>query len=96
MSEENKLENLEFFESFMDSDPLEDELNPDPNANVAPDILSGEEFDPLAEEDSAETETAETPKETTEEVEATEAEPVAEEESAASEETTDEAAEKGE
>lgn len=50
MSTENKLENLEFFESFMDTDPLEglDDLTPDPNENIAPDILSGEKFDPLA------------------------------------------------
>jgi len=93
MSEENKLENLEFFESFMDSDPLEDELNPDPNANVAPDILSGEEFDPLAEEDSAETETAETPKETTEEVEPVEA---TEEEEETVEDTEDDSEESDE
>ena len=57
MSTENKLENLEFFESFMDTDPLEDfnnlgEDNSDPNANIAPDILNGEEFDPLKEEES--------------------------------------------
>ena len=57
MSTENKLENLEFFESFMDTDPLEDfndltDDNSDPNANIAPDILNGEEFDPLKEEES--------------------------------------------
>jgi hypothetical protein len=54
MSTENKLENLEFFESFMDTDPLDnlDDLTPDPNKNIAPDILSGENFDPLADDDS--------------------------------------------
>lgn len=52
MSTENKLENLEFFESFMDTDPLDnlDDLTPDPNKNIAPDILSGEKFDPLADD----------------------------------------------
>ena len=52
MSTENKLENLEFFESFMDTDPLDglDDLTPDPNKNIAPDILSGEKFDPLSDE----------------------------------------------
>lgn len=58
MSDENKLENLEFFESFMDSDPLEDVASDDPNANVAPDILQGEEFDPLK---NTEEQTPETP-----------------------------------
>lgn len=54
MSTENKLENLEFFESFMDTDPLDnlDDLTPDPNKNIAPDILNGEDFDPLADDDS--------------------------------------------
>ena len=82
MSDENKLENLEFFESFMDSDPLEDVASDDPNANVAPDILQGEEFDPLkGSEETAEAtseseeelpevpkeQPAETPEESTEE-----------------------------
>jgi len=83
MSEDNKLDNLEFFESFMDTDPLEDVANDDPNANIAPDILQGEDFDPLAESEEASTEdlpdlpkaeptTAEAPEEeTTEEVEDT-------------------------
>jgi len=59
MSTENKLENLEFFESFMDTDPLEDfdgltDDNSDPNANIAPDILNGEDFDPLKDEEPLE------------------------------------------
>jgi hypothetical protein len=55
MSTENKLENLEFFESFMDNDPLDglDDLTPDPNKNIAPDILNGEDFDPLNEEEDS-------------------------------------------
>lgn len=42
-----KLDNLEFFESFLDSDDPIDDIVDDPNRNVAPDILNGEEFDPL-------------------------------------------------
>lgn len=90
MSEENKLENLEFFESFMDTtDPLDDDLSSDPNANIAPDILSGEEFDPLEEEEEtpeedlpkpAESKTTETPEEETQEEEETEEEEVEEDE----------------
>ena len=53
MSTENKLENLEFFESFMDTDPLDglEDTTPDPNKNIAPDILNGEDFDPLEDEE---------------------------------------------
>jgi len=53
MSTENKLENLEFFESFMDTDPLDglEDTTPDPNKNIAPDILNGEDFDPLDDEE---------------------------------------------
>lgn len=87
MSDDNKLENLEFFESFMDSDPIDDVLSDDPNANVAPDILQGEEFDPLkdkSEEPAAEETTEETPEtpieESTEELPTEEEETVEEEE----------------
>jgi hypothetical protein len=53
MSTENKLENLEFFESFMDTDPLDglEDTTPDPNKNIAPDILNGEDFEPLDDEE---------------------------------------------
>jgi len=67
MSTENKLENLEFFESFMDTDPLdgpdgfEDGIS-DPNQNIAPDILNGEDFDPLKEEIPTDEDEPELPK----------------------------------
>jgi hypothetical protein len=50
---DSSLENLEFFDSFSVDDPLDlDDTTPqDPNANVKPDILGGEDFDPLAEEE---------------------------------------------
>jgi hypothetical protein len=45
------LDNLEFFENFANDDPLlEDGTNFDPNANLAPDILSGEKLE-LEEDD---------------------------------------------
>ena len=48
MSNNDKLENLEFFDSFLDTDPIDsDPINYDPNQNLAPDILNGEKFDPL-------------------------------------------------
>jgi len=58
MSTDNKLESLEFFESFMDNDPLDDSdgLTPDPNENIKPDILNGEDFDPLEDTDSDDSE----------------------------------------
>jgi len=43
---DNPLENLEFFETFSVDDPIED-IQFDPNKNVKPDILSGEKFNPL-------------------------------------------------
>ena len=49
MTNDNPLENLEFFDSFSVDDPFEDAAE-DPNANVKPDILNGEDYDPLAEE----------------------------------------------
>lgn len=49
MTNDNPLENLEFFDSFSVDDPFEDAPE-DPNANVKPDILNGEDYDPLAEE----------------------------------------------
>lgn len=50
---DSSLENLEFFDSFSVDDPLdlEDNTPQDPNANVKPDILGGEDFDPLADEE---------------------------------------------
>lgn len=50
MTNDNPLENLEFFDSFSVDDPFEDAPE-DPNANVKPDILNGEDFDPLADEE---------------------------------------------
>lgn len=50
---DNPLENLEFFETFSVDDPI-DEIQFDPNQNVKPDILSGENFDPLNEEEENE------------------------------------------
>lgn len=48
----SSLENLEFFDSFSVDDPLDlDTPIEDPNANIKPDILSGEEFDPTDEEE---------------------------------------------
>ena len=45
------LDNLEFFENFANDDPLlDDGTNFDPNANLAPDILSGEKLE-LEEDD---------------------------------------------
>lgn len=49
MPNDNPLENLEFFDSFSVDDPFEDAPE-NPNANVKPDILNGENYDPLAEE----------------------------------------------
>ena len=49
MTNDNPLENLEFFDSFSVDDPFEDAPE-DPNANVKPDILNGEDYDPLTEE----------------------------------------------
>lgn len=50
MSNDDKLDNLEFFDSFLDTDPLDsDPINTDPNKNLAPDILNGEKFDPIDE-----------------------------------------------
>jgi hypothetical protein len=52
MSTNDKLDNLEFFDSFLDTDPLDsDPINADPNQNLAPDILNGEQFDPLPKDD---------------------------------------------
>lgn len=50
---DSSLENLEFFDSFSVDDPLDldDNTPQDPNANVKPDILGGEDFDPLADEE---------------------------------------------
>ena len=91
MSTENKLENLEFFESFMDTDPLDglDDLTPDPNENIAPDILNGEKFDPLA-DDSEEEEDLPLPKKTETTTETTSEEPEEEDEEIVNEEEEDE------
>ena len=52
MTTNSPLENLEFFDSFSVDDPLDlDNPTPDPNANIKPDILGGEDFDPLDEEE---------------------------------------------
>jgi len=51
MTNDNPLENLEFFDSFSVDDPFEDAPE-DPNANVKPDILNGEDYDPLNEEEA--------------------------------------------
>jgi hypothetical protein len=51
MTNDNPLENLEFFDSFSVDDPFEDAPE-DPNANVKPDILNGQDFDPLADEEA--------------------------------------------
>jgi len=52
MSNNDKLENLEFFDSFLDTDPIDsDPINFDPDKNIAPDILSGEKFEPLKDEE---------------------------------------------
>jgi dihydroneopterin aldolase len=52
MTPNSSLENLEFFDSFSVDDPLDlDTQVEDPNANIKPDILGGEEFDPLGDED---------------------------------------------
>jgi hypothetical protein len=50
---ENPLENLEFFETFSADDPIES-IEFDPNENIKPDILNGEEFDPTAEPEEEE------------------------------------------
>ena len=54
MTNDNPLENLEFFDSFSVDDPFEDAPE-NPNANVKPDILNGEEFDPLNDEEPSDT-----------------------------------------
>jgi len=90
MSDENKLENLEFFESFMDSDPLEDVASDDPNANVAPDILQGEEFNPLKDSQEATEDTSESKEELPEVPTETATETPKEEIEEETEETTDE------
>lgn len=58
MSDENKLANLEFFDTFGSDEPIDSladlgDDTPDPNQNIAPDILNGEDFDPLKEGDDA-------------------------------------------
>jgi dihydroneopterin aldolase len=52
MTPNSSLENLEFFDSFSVDDPIDlDTAVEDPNANIKPDILGGEEFDPLKDEE---------------------------------------------
>lgn len=54
MTTNSPLENLEFFDSFSVDDPLDlDTPIEDPNANIKPDILGGEEFDPLEDDDDS-------------------------------------------
>jgi hypothetical protein len=55
MTTNSPLENLEFFDSFSVDDPLDlDTTTEDPNANIKPDILGGEDFDPLEEDENPE------------------------------------------
>lgn len=54
MTTNSPLENLEFFDSFSVDDPLDlDTPIEDPNANIKPDILGGEDFDPLEDDDDS-------------------------------------------
>ena len=65
MTPNSSLENLEFFDSFSVDDPLDlDTPVEDPNANIKPDILGGEEFDPLEDEDEDNPPTPPTPPKT--------------------------------
>jgi hypothetical protein len=65
MTPNSSLENLEFFDSFSVDDPLDlDTPVEDPNANIKPDILGGEEFDPLEEEEEDNPPTPPTPPKT--------------------------------
>jgi hypothetical protein len=65
MTPNSSLENLEFFDSFSVDDPLDlDTPVEDPNANIKPDILGGEEFDPLEEEEEDTPPTPPTPPKT--------------------------------
>lgn len=59
---DNPLENLEFFETFSVDDPIDQIQTDDPNENIQPDILNGEEFDPLAENNDEQEELPELPK----------------------------------
>ena len=55
MTPNSSLENLEFFDSFSVDDPLDlDTTTEDPNAHIKPDILGGEDFDPLEEDENPE------------------------------------------
>jgi hypothetical protein len=60
---ENPLENLEFFETFSSDDPIDAAPQYDPNKNVAPDILGadGKIKDPILEPDDEEEEEEENP-----------------------------------
>jgi hypothetical protein len=65
MTPNSSLENLEFFDSFSVDDPLDlDTPVEDPNAHIKPDILGGEEFDPLEEEEEDTPPTPPTPPKT--------------------------------
>jgi len=65
MTPNSSLENLEFFDSFSVDDPIDlDTPVEDPNANIKPDILGGEEFDPLEEEEEDNPPTPPTPPKT--------------------------------
>jgi hypothetical protein len=65
MTPNSSLENLEFFDSFSVDDPLDlDTPVEDPNAHIKPDILGGEEFDPLEEEEEDTPPTPATPPKT--------------------------------
>ena len=65
MTPNSSLENLEFFDSFSVDDPIDlDTPVEDPNAHIKPDILGGEEFDPLEEEEEDTPPTPPTPPKT--------------------------------
>ena len=65
MTTNSPLENLEFFDSFSVDDPIDlDTPVEDPNAHIKPDILGGEEFDPLEEEEEDTPPTPPTPPKT--------------------------------
>jgi len=64
---ENPLENLEFFDTFSSDDPIDSIESYDPNKNIAPDILSGEQpiKDPVLEPEDEEEEELDLPKQKT-------------------------------
>lgn len=65
---ENPLENLEFFDTFSSDDPIDSIESYDPNKNIAPDILSGKQAikDPILEPEDDEEEEVDLPMKKTE------------------------------